>query len=150
MELNLKRFKKSDLPVFNIAKILKLLILQVVPCVISKIATKNGNNISKSESDYEIEDWIDSFQNDENYTNIAELKNRQSEFRYSYLTYLKLLSELNAKTELSEENDDEAESEEIIFPPSHSLTQTDREYFNIVRTEDGRSSFTREKDKKGH
>ena len=68
------------------------------------------------------------------------------DFRYTYLTYLKLLSELNDRTEQSEENDDEAESEEIIFPPSHSLTQTDREYFNIVRTEDGQSSYTRESD----
>ena len=115
--------------------------MQVVPCVISKIATKNGNNISKSESDFEIEDWIDSFQHDKIYTNIAELKKRQSEFRYSYLTYLKLMSELNEKTKLSEENADEAEIEEIIFPPSHSLTQTD-----IVRTEDGRSRFHREQD----
>ena len=107
----------------------------------------SGANASNNGSDDKIEDWIDSFQHDGNGT-VTEV--RKSVFRYSYLTYLKLLSELNDRTELSEENDDEAESEEIIFPPSHSLTQTDREYFNIVRTEDGRSSFTREKDKKGH
>ena len=41
----------------------------------------------------------------------------------------------------------EEESEDIIFPPSHSLTQTDREYFNIVRTEDGQSQFAREQDR---
>ena len=28
-------------------------------------------------------------------------------------------------------------------PPSHSLTQTDREYYNIIRTEDGQSGFLR-------
>ena len=41
----------------------------------------------------------------------------------------------------------EEDSEDIIFPPSHSLTQTDREYFNIVRTEDGQSQFAREQDR---
>ena len=39
------------------------------------------------------------------------------------------------------------EGDDIIFPPSHSLTQTDREYFNIVRTEDGQSQFAREQDR---
>lgn len=36
--------------------------------------------------------------------------------------------------------------ENIVYPPSHSLSQTDREYFNIVKTEDGHSNFKRDKD----
>ena len=36
---------------------------------------------------------------------------------------------------------------DISYPPSHSLTQTDREYFNIIKTEDGHSNFKREKDR---
>ena len=35
---------------------------------------------------------------------------------------------------------------DIVYPPSHSLSQTDREYFNIVKTEDGHSNFKRERD----
>ena len=34
-----------------------------------------------------------------------------------------------------------------LSPPSHSLTQTDREYYNIVRTEDGQSGFVRGQDR---
>ena len=70
---------------------------------------------------------------------------RKFEFRFSYLT---CLGGVTDKTELSDENDDEAESAEIIFPPSHSLT--DREYFNIGRTEDGQSRFHREQDEGRH
>ena len=29
----------------------------------------------------------------------------------------------------------------FVAPPSHSLTETDREYYNIVRTEDGLSQY---------
>ena len=29
----------------------------------------------------------------------------------------------------------------MLEPPSNSLTQTDRDYFNMVRTEDGKSGF---------
>ena len=60
---------------------------------------------------------------------------------------MKLLSELDLRTKSSEEKMKEEESEDIIFPPSHSLTQTDREYFNIVRTEDGQSQFARQQDR---
>jgi hypothetical protein len=75
------------------------------------------------------------------------VKESKSQFRYSYLTYLKLLSELDLRTKSSEEKmKEEEESEDIIFPPFHSLTQTDREYFNIVRTEDGQSLFARQQD----
>ena len=119
---------------------------QVVSVVISKSEDSTTAIVSNKGSDDKIEEWIDSFQHDKKDTITEVLNKRKTNFRYSYLTYLKLLSELNDRTELSEENDDEAESEEIIFPPSHSLTQTDREYFNIVRTEDGQSSFTRERD----
>ena len=34
-----------------------------------------------------------------------------------------------------------------LFPPSHSLTQTDRDYYNIIKTEDGLSKFFRLKDR---
>ena len=53
------------------------------------------------------------------------------------------------KTKLPEEEKHVSgrEREDIIFPPSHSLSQTDREYFNIVRTEDGQSQFAREQDR---
>ena len=29
----------------------------------------------------------------------------------------------------------------MVEPPSNSLTQTDRDYYNMVRTEDGKSGF---------
>ena len=31
----------------------------------------------------------------------------------------------------------------LLPPPSHSLTQTDREYYNMIRTEDGTSQYFR-------
>ena len=34
---------------------------------------------------------------------------------------------------------------ELVYPPSHALTQTDREYFNLVRTEDGHSGYLRQR-----
>ena len=34
---------------------------------------------------------------------------------------------------------------ELVYPPSHALTQTDRQYFNLVRTEDGHSGFLRQR-----
>ena len=34
-------------------------------------------------------------------------------------------------------------SADLLPPPSHSLTQTDREYYNIIRTEDGTSQYFR-------
>ena len=38
----------------------------------------------------------------------------------------------------------EYEGEKFILPSSNAVTQTDREYFNIVKTEDGRSNFVRD------
>ena len=47
------------------------------------------------------------------------------------------------KNEGEEKKKDEEEEEEggLLEPPSNSLTQTDRDYFNMVRTEDGKSGF---------
>ena len=100
-------------------------------------------NMTEDGTDDKIEDWIDTFQHDENKTQEEVETRKNTKFRYSFLTYLKLLSELHTKTALSEEEG----REDILFPPSHSLTQTDREYFNIVRTEDGQSMFAREQDR---
>ena len=106
------------------------------------------SDISNSGNGDKIEDWIDSFQSSENDSKDSDLeKSRKSQFRDSYLTYLKLLSQLKMKTKLHEEEKHVSGREDIIFPPSHSLSQTDREYFNIVRTEDGQSQFAREQDR---
>ena len=98
-------------------------------------------------SDEKIKLWIDSFQHNVNETKADPDTKSKSTFRYSYLTYLKLLRELNSKTSLSEKVGG-VEETEILYPSSHSLTQTDREYFNIVRTEDGQSMFARQQDRK--
>ena len=98
-------------------------------------------------SDEKIKLWIDSFQHNVNESKADPDPKSKSTFRYSYLTYLKLLRELNSKTSLSEKVGG-VEETEILYPSSHSLTQTDREYFNIVRTEDGQSMFARQQDRK--
>ena len=113
----------------------------------AEVGDRGEPNISNTGSVDKIEDWINSFQHEENDTKTQVVKYRKSQFRYSYLTYLKLLSELDLRTKSSEEMMEVEEgSEDIIFPPSHSLTQTDREYFNIVKTEDGQSQFARQQD----
>ena len=113
----------------------------------AEVGDRGEPNISNTGSVDKIEEWINSFQHEENDTKTQVVKYRKSQFRYSYLTYLKLLSELDLRTKSSKEKMKEEESEDIIFPPSHSLTQTDREYFNIVRTEDGQSQFARQQDR---
>jgi len=47
------------------------------------------------------------------------------------------------KKKEDEKKEEEKEEEEggLLEPPSNSLTQTDRDYFNMVRTEDGKSGF---------
>ena len=49
------------------------------------------------------------------------------------------------KNEVKKKKEEEEEEEEggrrLLEPPSNSLTQTDRDYFNMVRTEDGKSGF---------
>ena len=59
------------------------------------------------------------------------------------------------KNEGEEKKKKEEEGEEkkkmeggFLEPPSNSLTQTDRDYFNMVRTEDGKSGFFLDKIKK--
>ena len=105
------------------------------------------NNLFENIRDDKIKLWIDSFQPDDNETKSVPDIRSKSTFRYSYLTYLKLLMELNSKTSLVEKVGGVGGTE-VIFPSSHSLTQTDREYFNIVRTEDGQSKFSREQDRR--
>ena len=105
------------------------------------------NNMFENVSGDKIKLWIDSFQHNVNETKADPDTKSKSTFRYSYLTYLKLLRELNSKTSLSEKVGG-VEETEILYPSSHSLTQTDREYFNIVRTEDGQSMFARQQDRK--
>ena len=122
--------------------------LQAVSVIRAKVVDRGEPNISNIGSIDKIEDWINSFQHEENDTKTQVVKKIKPRFRVSYLTYLKLLSELDLRTKSSEEKmKEEEESEDIIFPPSHSLTQTDREYFNIVRTEDGQSQFARQQDR---
>ena len=106
---------------------------QVLSVIRAEVVDRGEPNISNTGSVEKIEDWINSFQHEENDTKTQVVKYRKSQFRYSYLTYLKLLSELDLRTKSSEEKMKvEEDSEDIIFPLSHSLTQTDREYFNIV------------------
>ena len=72
-------------------------------------------------------------------------------FRRSYLTYLKLLVDLYKATELggnikkeTDEDDDAKDVDNVLVAPSsHSLTQTDREYFNTVTSEDGKHTFVK-------
>ena len=118
--------------------------------VTSKHQLGAESNISENISDDKIRDWIASFQHDENNTRVEIVNQKKPKFRHSYLTYLKLLRELSTKTALSEKVVGMVGEGEIIFPSSHSLTQTDREYFNIVRTEDGQSMFAREQDREIH
>ena len=118
--------------------------------VTSKHQLGAESNISENMSDDKIRDWIASFQHDENNTRVEIVNQKKPKFRHSYLTYLKLLRELSTKTALSEKVVGMVGEGEIIFPSSHSLTQTDREYFNIVRTEDGQSMFAREQDREIH
>ena len=118
--------------------------------VTSKHQLGAESNISENMSDDKIRDWIASFQHDENNTRVEIVNHKKPKFRHSYLTYLKLLRELSTKTALSEKVVGMVGEGEIIFPSSHSLTQTDREYFNIVRTEDGQSMFAREQDREIH
>ena len=118
--------------------------------VTSKHQLGAESNISENMSDDKIRDWIASFQHDENNTRVEIVNQKKPKFRHSYLTYLKLLRELSTKTDLSEKVVGMVGEGEIIFPSSHSLTQTDREYFNIVRTEDGQSMFAREQDREIH
>ena len=49
----------------------------------------------------------------------------------------------NQKNEGEKKKKKEEKEEErgLLEPPSNSLTQTDRDYFNMVRTEDGKSGF---------
>ena len=94
---------------------------QVVSVVISKSEDLTSAIVSNKGRDDKIEEWIDSFQHDKKDTITEVLNKRKTEFRYSYLTYLKLLSELNDRTKVSEENADEAESEEIIRPICHLI-----------------------------
>ena len=109
--------------------------LQVLSVTRAEGVDRGEPNISNNGSVDKIEDWINSFQHEENDTKTQVLKKRKSQFRYSYLTYLKLLSELDLRTKSSEEKMKvEEDSEDIIFPPSHSLTQTDREYYNMLRS----------------
>ena len=60
--------------------------------------------------------------------------------RHSYLTYLKLLTKLPSLEEHKPQ-----ENDNLVYPLSHSLTQTDREYFNSIMTEDGHSNFVKRK-----
>ena len=60
--------------------------------------------------------------------------------RHSYLTYLKLLTKLPSLEEHKPQ-----ENDNLVYPLSHSLTQTDREYFNYIMTEDGHSNFVKRK-----
>ena len=107
------------------------------------------NYKSEYMNNYETEDWK-VFEHRENNDNNDTKKEVIKQKKYPYLTYLKLLRDLSAKTALSEEVGGMVGEGEIIFPSSHSLTQTDREYFNIVRTEDGQSMFAREQDREIH
>ena len=45
------------------------------------------------------------------------------------------------KNEEEEEEEKEKEEGGMLEPSSNSLTQTDRDYFNMVRTENGKSGF---------
>ena len=48
----------------------------------------------------------------------------------------------NQKNEGEKKKEEKKEEERgLLEPPSNSLTQTDRDYFNMVRTEDGKSGF---------
>ena len=53
------------------------------------------------------------------------------------------LTQLENQGKKNEEREEEEEKEEggMLEPSSNSLTQTDRDYFNMVRTEDGKSGF---------
>ena len=59
------------------------------------------------------------------------------------LTQLENQGKKNVEKEEEEEKKEEEEKEEggMLEPSSNSLTQTDRDYFNMVRTEDGKSGF---------
>ena len=53
------------------------------------------------------------------------------------------LTQLENQGKKNEGKEEEKEKEEggMLEPSSNSLTQTDRDYFNMVRTEDGKSGF---------
>ena len=90
-----------------------------------------------------------------------------SHFKESYKTSAKIEDQEVSEDESREENEDlmkskyqdeisnmdkddeglevinKDEQEEILSPPSNSMTETDREYFSLVKTEDGSSMFYR-------
>ena len=51
------------------------------------------------------------------------------------------LTHLKSQGERMEEKKKVKEVKGVVEPPSNSLTQTDRDYYNMVRTEDGKSGF---------
>ena len=57
------------------------------------------------------------------------------------LTHLENQGKKNEVKKKKEEEEEEEGGRGLLDPPSNSLTQTDRDYFNMVRTEDGKSGF---------
>ena len=55
-----------------------------------------------------------------------------------------LLSHLKQPSFYSSEDILTQSSDDILLPPSNSLTETDREYYNMIRTEDGSSQYFRD------
>ena len=56
------------------------------------------------------------------------------------LTHLENQGKKNEVKKKKKEEEEEG-GRGLLDPPSNSLTQTDRDYFNMVRTEDGKSGF---------